>query len=332
MSTYEASAATTRGGSRVCLLLAVAVLAVDAAFNVVLAFQPYNTTVPSKQRFYDAMGSMPDVVNFFLGALVCAALLLVPRTREFALGFGLGFSAIWFAGSFTTLRWPPSEHVADATVQWCVMGARALSLPAALCLLAFGLRRGDAVPRLRPWGRPRVPLLILGLVPLALWTAAEFVETVRATPPQQDTTVSPVSCCTFGQLSVGAKTNAVAALIVGVALIALAASVTSRAVSSGVFAGLFVAQVGVAALYATMIEFPIEFHIGIQNRAVPAGTVLRAAQYPGYAALAGFWLLLAGLVLFALLAIIRPLVDRTGRDNSGSPAYHEPDTGLQRTE
>ena len=79
---------------RVARWLAIGFLVADAALNVVLALQPYNTSVPSDQHYFDAMTSMPDVVNFFVGALVCAALLAAPRTRNFAVGFGLGFCGL----------------------------------------------------------------------------------------------------------------------------------------------------------------------------------------------------------------------------------------------
>ncbi|WP_212526586.1 hypothetical protein [Actinospica durhamensis] len=274
---------------------------------------------------------MPDVVNFLLGAIVGAVLLAVPASRNFGLGYGLGFCVPWFASDFLTLRWPPSDHAGAVGVEWGVMGARALVLPAAVCLLIVGLRRGGAAA-LRPVRRPRPALLLLGLVPLVLWAVSDIVDSIRATPSVQDSGVPAEKCCTFSQLSGQNQAGLVVAAVAMLAVLALAASAGSAAVAGGVFAGIFTVFVGTAATFVTMVDFPIEYRIGIENRAVPAGAVLHAADYPAYAALLGFWLLLGCVALFALLAIFSPLMFRSARDNSAAPAYHVADTGPQRME
>ncbi len=165
-----------------------------------------------------------------------------------------------------------------------------------------------------------------------LWAVSYGVDSIKATAPLQDSAVPAEKCCTFSQLSGQNQACVVVGVVVTLAVLALAASAGSAAVAGGVFAGIFTVFVGSAATYVTMIGFPIEYRIGIQNRAIPSGTVLHAADYPAYSALVGFWLLLGCVALLGLLAIFSPLMFRSARDNSAAPAYHVPDTGPQRTE
>ncbi|WP_034267673.1 hypothetical protein [Actinospica robiniae] len=324
----------TRDRGRVARWLAIGFLVADAALNTVLIFQPYNTSVPSDQHLYDALTSMPDVLNFLLGALVCAALLVAPRTRNFAVGYGLGLCGLWFANVVCDLRWPKYGMGTQTTIDRCITGCQVLALPAAICVILLGLRGsgGQAPPAFERRPKPRPAVLITGLVTLALSLASDFVTTLHIAVPEQNGSTRSITCCTFGSLNAGAKADLFLSLALTIALILLAANVGSAATASGIFAGLFTTVVGGLAVYVAAICFPIEFHIGILNRAIPAGTVLHASAYPEYSPRVGFWLATTAVLALGALAFISGLMYRSARDIHHTRAYHVPDTGLQRME
>lgn len=325
---------STRDLGRLARWLAIGFLVADAALNAVLAFQPYNTSVPSDQHYFDSVASMPDLVNFFVGALLCAALLVGPKTRNFAVGFGLGFCALWLADVVFTLRWPKSGPGTAATVAWCETGCRVLAGPAAVCVLLVGLLvNGGRPPTLfeqRP--KPRLIVLILGLAAFGCLLLSDFIAKISVTVPGPNGSHQTADCCSFGSLTIDDKLDLAAMLVVGIALTLLAARVRAAAVASGIFAGMFTTMVAVVAVPVAAIYFPIEFHIGMQNRAIPAGTVLHASAYPAYSPRAGFWLAAAFVALLGLLAILSGLMYRSARDIFSAQAYHVPHTGLPSME
>lgn len=330
----EQISSTMHDRGRIARWLAIGFLVADAALNLLLALQPYNTSVPSEQHYFDAMTSMPDVVNFLVGALVCAALLATPRTRNFAVGFGLGFCGLWFANVLFTLRLPKSGMGTTTTVEWCVTGCRVLALPAAICVLLVGLRGsgGRTTPAFERLPKPRPVVLIVGFAALVLSLASDFVATLHVVEPEPNGSTRSVTCCTFSSLSADGKIDLFVSLALTVVLILLAASVASGALAGGIFAGMFTTVVGALALNVVAICYPIEFGIGVFNRAVPPGAVLHASAYPQYSPRGGFWLATAALALFALLAVVSGLMYRSARDIYRAQAYHVPDTGLQRME
>ena len=305
---------------RIPRLFAAVCFAAIVLLSVILVLQPYNMTVHSGQHQYDAMSGMPDLVPFLLASLISVVLLFTPRTREFALGFGLGFSALWFSAVYAALSWPKGNADLTTLSQWCVVGSKLLALPAAVCILIAALRgRAGAPAGTAPFGlaRWRTGLFLAGIVAFGSWGAAGFVDTIKAVPGAnsvaQGLSARPVECCTFNGLSGAGKIDIVSAIIMGLVLVLLATGVRSAAVSSGIFAGMSLAVVGVVAINVTMLLFPIEFDLGLQNPYLVTHPV-QASDVTTYSSLTGFWLGLGSFILLALLAAIRLLMYRSRQD------------------
>jgi hypothetical protein len=69
-----------------------------------------------------------------------------------------------------------------------------------------------------------------------------------------------------------------------------------------------------------MVAFPLEFQLGLQNPYLSAIGAQPAGELPSYSTLAGFWVILASVVLLALLAVCTPLVYRSKRAAPQPPA------------
>jgi hypothetical protein len=319
---YPETPAARPATDRIPRWIAMTCFGVIVVLNITWAIQPMGTpaTDPllSAQHEFDFPGVLADNSVFFLSSLMCVVLLALPRTRAFATGFGIGFSALWFFTVFIELRVPHGDDDHTALSAWSVTLSQALALPALICLVWTVLREARPAPvqppalRLR---RQRRVVLLLGLVAAAVWIVGRELAWARLNDPLALAAgLSPTTgstCCTFSHVTGYQKADLISDAVALLILVVIAATGRSAYRGAGILAGLVIKPLGLLLVVVVQVLFPLQYLGGLQNPAfsgVPTDDI--GGFLDTYSPLIGFWL-----VLFAvcLLAFTGPLLAVTGR-------------------
>lgn len=320
VETYAESGEAPRIRGRVPLWVAGSCFVGIAALLVIWALQPYGDFAMQlsfgHEHIYDFPLDLADYGEIFLGAVTCAALLAVPRTRAFATGFGIGLSSLCFATKISFLRIPKPNPLLTPLDQWCLFAAEALALPTLICLLLFARTQARAsgpravAPPTRRFSARRVSVLVLGLAGAAAWVTGLMLaqETVTSPINELDPGAKRASftCCGFSQLTVPGKVDLICGAVV---LLAIVVATAGRAGSRvGVLAGALPVLLIQLAVVATQVSLPLETQFGLQSPMLreakgfntPDAFVFTQSPIAGtWFGLAGFILLLVAVALLA---------------------------------
>lgn len=336
---YAESGGAPRTRGRVPLWISVCCFVGIATLLVIWSFQPYGDLTMQQnfghERIYDFPLDLAGYGEIFLGAVTCAALLAVPRTRRFATGFGIGLSALCFATEISLLRIPKPNTLLTPLDQWCLFAAEALALPTLIFLLWFARTQAKAAgPRpaastTRLFSARRVSVLVLGLAGAAAWITGLILP--------QENTISPIdefdpgakrpsfACCGFSWLATPARTDLIcgAAVLLVIVVIATTGRAGSRV---GVLAGALPVLLIQLAVIAVQVLLPLETAVGLQSRLPRAVETSRTpdafvfTQSP----IAGTWFGVAGFVLLLVTVALLAAASRATPRAMTEPASSNP--------
>ena len=232
---------------------------------------------------------------------VAAVLLLLPRTREVAQGAVIAFAVILLSRDFRELRPSALNAQQGRSAHWAVDAGFVLTVGAAVLVVIRILGEARS-PRDRQSRADRIVAVLGGLVGAVLWFVATLLDSVRATERAGPAAPAVTAgCC--GWTHTGDWNRAVF-IATGVALLLLALlAATGRSRPRAVGLILGTALLLAADLLDTTVQLiaPVASTFGATRVDQAARQGFELTMSP----LAGYWIAVLALLLFAVVAALR---------------------------
>src|SRR5258708_3701522 len=259
--------------------------------------------------------------------LACGTLLLVRRTRELASAMAVGIALIWLTQYFYALRPATIARASHFADEWFYLASFALAVIGGVLALAAVSRRGartaaDADPGGDPGtvtrtgthtgpGQSMADRSVAVLVALAgagLWILAQALAWQQfVLHTAQAGTINGARCCTWSQLGGWEHGSIIAGGLTALVLAAFGAMLRSKTRAAGLLLGLLLIPLSEVAENVVCVIAPMPALYSVNYRRLVGDSISL-----DYHVLAGFWLGTAGLVLFAVAALLRILLARRG--------------------